>query len=230
MSVGSLNIITDGLVFYVDAGNDKSYPGSGINCYDITSNNNSGVLTNGPTFDPSNVGSIVFDGVNDSVIFADSPSISITGDMTINCWIRVSDTGGFRGIIDKSNVSNTVPAPFTFFIQGGYSVLLRGDGIDGYPIHYDYSLSTNSISVDVWENVTITYSSGTVTHYLNSEFNGTSYMTTLIGDMGYDMYIGNRPDNGIPMIGNISCVQLYNRALTPDEVLHNYNKLKFRFL
>ena len=35
MSVGSLDIITDGLVFCVDVGNDKSYSGSGTDLYDL---------------------------------------------------------------------------------------------------------------------------------------------------------------------------------------------------
>ena len=33
------SIVTDGLVFYVDAGNDKSYPGSGTTWSDLIGGN-----------------------------------------------------------------------------------------------------------------------------------------------------------------------------------------------
>jgi hypothetical protein len=230
MSVGSLNIITDGLVFYVDAGNDKSYPGSGINCYDITSNNNSGVLTNGPTFDPSNVGSIVFDGVNDYIIFPDSPSLSIIGDMTINCWIKVSDFNNYRGIVSKVNVNISNPFDYYILQSTGEPSLLRGDGINNSPTHWDSFTGNNPPQLNIWQNISVTYQGGTVTHYLNSIQNGSGTINPIITDNGGDMYIGNRSDNATPMLGNISCLQLYNRALTPQEILHNYNKLKFRFL
>ena len=60
------SIITDGLVFAVDAANPSSYPGSGTIWKDQTVNQNNGTLTNGPTFDSGNGGSIVFDGSNGS--------------------------------------------------------------------------------------------------------------------------------------------------------------------
>jgi hypothetical protein len=41
-------IVTDGMVFNVDAGNRKSYPGSGNTLYDLSGNGNNGTLTNGP--------------------------------------------------------------------------------------------------------------------------------------------------------------------------------------
>ena len=61
-------IVTDGLIFAVDAANPISYPGSGTTWNDLTLNKNNGTLINGPTFSSANAGSIVFDGVNDEVI------------------------------------------------------------------------------------------------------------------------------------------------------------------
>ena len=62
-------IVTDGLIFYVDASNPKSYDTTGTTWNDISRNNNNGVLTNGPTYNSSNLGNIVFDGTNDFVQF-----------------------------------------------------------------------------------------------------------------------------------------------------------------
>ena len=63
-------IVQDGLVLNLDAGNTASYPGSGTTWFDLTSNNNDGTLINNPTFDSTNGGSIVFDGIDDYVSFS----------------------------------------------------------------------------------------------------------------------------------------------------------------
>ena len=47
------SIVTDGLVFYVDAANSNSYPGSGTTWTDLIGSNNA-TLDNGPTYSSSN--------------------------------------------------------------------------------------------------------------------------------------------------------------------------------
>ena len=84
-------IITDGLVLYVDAGNTDSYPGSGTTWTDISTNSNNGTLTNGPTFDSGDGGSIVFDGTDDYVDFGNILNIG-TGDASFTGWAK--RTGG----------------------------------------------------------------------------------------------------------------------------------------
>ena len=58
-------IVTNGLVLSLDAGFDPSYPTTGTTWYDLSGNSNNGTLINGPTFNTSNSGSIVFDGIDD---------------------------------------------------------------------------------------------------------------------------------------------------------------------
>jgi len=60
-------IVTSGLVLALDAADKLSYRGSGTTWRDLSGNNNTGTLTNGPTFNAGNLGSIVFDGTNDYV-------------------------------------------------------------------------------------------------------------------------------------------------------------------
>ena len=57
-------ITTNGLVLCVDAADKNSYPGSGTAWNDIGGQGYTGTLTNGPTFNSSNNGSIVFDGTD----------------------------------------------------------------------------------------------------------------------------------------------------------------------
>jgi len=76
---GAQPIVTDGLVFAVDAANYESYPGSGTTWSDLVGSNN-GTLINGPTFDSGNGGSIVFDGTNDYIDCGNPTELQLTGD------------------------------------------------------------------------------------------------------------------------------------------------------
>lgn len=97
-SIGPENV-TNGLVLALDAGNKLSYPGSGTVWKDLSGNNNNGTLTNGPTFDSNNGGSIVFDGTNDYV----SNTMSNPGSMpiTFEFWIY-SNSSSPVGIFDTA--------------------------------------------------------------------------------------------------------------------------------
>jgi hypothetical protein len=82
-------IVTDGLVFYVDAGNGNSYPGSGTTWSDLVGGND-GALTNGPTYDSGNGGSIVFDGVDD-VVLVTGDITNLINDYSVDIWWDCND-------------------------------------------------------------------------------------------------------------------------------------------
>ena len=46
-------IVNNGLVLHLDAGNNRSYPGSGTTWYDLSGLNNNGTLGASTTFDSS---------------------------------------------------------------------------------------------------------------------------------------------------------------------------------
>jgi hypothetical protein len=62
----SPSIVTDGLIALHDAGNIKSYPGSGTAVTDISSGNNNGTM-NGVTFSAEGGGSFVFDATTEVI-------------------------------------------------------------------------------------------------------------------------------------------------------------------
>ena len=102
-------IVTDGLVLALDAGNPKSYPGSGTTWTDLSGNGNNGTLTNGPTYSSANGGSIVFDGVDDYAEITDSSNNFDLGgiDATLEFWIYIPSTSGADVIIGKGgNTTN----------------------------------------------------------------------------------------------------------------------------
>jgi len=217
MSVGSLDIITDGLVFCVDAGNDKSYSGSGTDLYDLSSNFNNGVLTNGPTFDPSKIGSIVFDGVDDYVNLGNIPQIAPgTGEFVIDFWIN------------PTNWISTYSPLFTTTTTSGFWIGKNATNfvLRAYNIADDLQTTTFPKSNE-WTNVVIRRSGTTANIYYNNVSVVSGTVTT-----NYVQGVSEISRDGTTNVfnGKISNIKYYNRALTPQEILHNYNKLKWRFL
>jgi hypothetical protein len=104
------NTVTNGLVLYLDAGNTNSYPGTGTSWRDISGNSNNGTLTNGPTFNSANLGSIVLDGTDDYVNCGNNSSINITGTgLTLSAWVYRT---ALNSNIDIQYENNPlVPAP-----------------------------------------------------------------------------------------------------------------------
>ena len=85
-------IVTDGLVMCLDAANRKSYPGTVTGWFDLSGNENTGVLTNGPVYNNENAGYFTLDGTND---FINGTSISsqFTADITAEAWVYVTSAG-----------------------------------------------------------------------------------------------------------------------------------------
>lgn len=76
------DIVTDGLVFNLDASQKGSYPGSGVNWYNMNEGVN-GVLVNGPVYNENNGGGMSFDGIDD-VVNLTSPLIS--NEWSLSYW------------------------------------------------------------------------------------------------------------------------------------------------
>ena len=99
--------VTDGLLLSFDAANTKSYPKSGTTWSDLSGNGNTGTLTNGPTFNSANGGSIVFDGVDDYVNVANASSLNSSAQ-TISVWYNATTIPGRAAtVIGKHDVAGS---------------------------------------------------------------------------------------------------------------------------
>ncbi len=234
----SPKIVTDGLVFAVDAANKKSYPGSGTTWTDLAGSND-GTLTNGPTFDSGNGGSIVYDGTNDYVSAPNAGMETLLGGATslsVSVWayadsINNADTTLLCWPIHDSSAVN----PYTIFFLG----LRKSDravrsSIGNGSTRTIGAFRTTNIQLGEWFEIGFVWNqSSGLTHFLNGEMlSGTDTMNYTLGTPGNNanLYIGTyNSNNSYWHDGKISNVRMYNRVLTPAEVLQNYNALKLRF-
>lgn len=219
-------IVTDGLKLWLDASNPASYPGSGTTWYDLSGNGYNGTLVNGPTFDNGNEGSIVFDGVNDYV----NSNNQLNGVLfiTLSVWIKYSVVGNspWRGILTKNNFNDFALA------VGGLSA--PGRGVI-YLVNSNNQTSGNVVTTSrldngLWNNLTATYDGSFVRLYVNSIQENSVKLTGIMHNTpNTNVLIGAYPGLYQLFLGNISQIQIYNRALTQEEITQNFNATKSKY-
>jgi len=216
MSVaGGPDLIQDGLVLCLDAANTKSYPGSGTSWVDLSGNGNNGTLTNGPTFNSANGGSIVFDGANDYVNFSNIFNFTVG---SIGVWFKTSNAGSsYRALINKSE---------------SWGLFLK----DNVLIAYDWGNATDrttglNVATNTWQNATMTFTEtvGTPSNNAIIYLNGNPVLTTTVKWSAFFAFQISAQNGNQNFSGNIAQASTYNRVLSAAEILQNYNAIKGRF-
>ena len=217
------NIVTEGLVLALDAGNKKSYPGSGTTWTDLSGQGNNGTLQNGPTFDSGNNGSIVFDGVNDYISIE---SISLnSANITAISWVYLNS------FYESQN--STIGIHIDGGTNGGFRVYAKSS-LTGVWMRYSNGNATsissnNTLPLNKWFQITFISDGQTGKIYLNENvFLSGTFSNTPVNVNG-SAWISRFSGGGYYLVGNTSTSLLYNRALTPQEVQQNYNATKSRF-
>jgi PKD repeat protein len=186
------------------------------NAIDSSGKGNDGYPVNGPIWTTGKIGGAVsLDGINDYINCQADPILNLTDSFTIGAWIKPKSYGqsGWGRIVDKGSKSTG----FSFYIR-------KSTGSLAYVIYGGLAIRSNSdvINLNTWQHVAMVYNrpAESVTFYVNGLNAGTVYYTTppldsagnplLIGIRGYDL---KRAFDGL-----IDDVQIYNRALTADEI------------
>jgi hypothetical protein len=219
----SPKIVTDGLVLSLDAGNTKSYPGSGTAWFDKSGFSNNGTLTNGPTFNSANLGSIVFDGVDDWVSGSNSSNFAFgTGDFTVSYWMYINAFSGTGTPTFVDLRTNAAGAGYSDYIQSN-KFRLYINGANAY-------LSTGSLSAGNWYNISVTRQSTTILVYFNSVLDGTSSNNANLTENGFRLARNINVSGTSYLNGRMASVLIYKgKGLSAAEVQQNYNALKGRF-
>ena len=211
------DIIQDGLVFCVDAASKRSYPGTGTALTDIAGVSN-GTLTNGPTFDSANGGSIVLDGSNDEIICGNDASIQIT-EGSISAWFAANNgNSGYNGIIAKQLAWGLFVYDDELVTYSWGNSARRDTGID--------------VGNGAWNNAVMTFTETTGSPSNNAKIylNGDLVLTTTVRNSAQTVTLQlGEANHSQHLNGKIAQASVYNRVLTPDEIRKNYLSTKERF-
>jgi hypothetical protein len=218
-------IITNGLVLYLDAANRNSYPGSGTTWTDLSGNGNNGTLTNGPTFNATNMGSIVFDGTND-YIYRSSFSNFNSSTYTILLWGKFVSVSSSGVLFNLGRSPSDANSEAQLYYNNSRLVYWDYDG----SMAFNFIQSSGTLSTNVYQYLGFTKNSTNGTFYINGYSSGTGTAAFDANISTNDFTIGADIRDSINYVnGNISQFLIYNRVLTASEVLQNYNATKSRF-
>lgn len=236
------SIVTDGLLLNLDAGFVGSYPTTGTTWYDLTSNNYNVTLINSPSFNSD--GFISFNGTDQRGEQSGLPSVDLSTDYyTIELWFKQVSlpTAG----IDLAG-DNGGPL-YGARLGGDYQLFVYAASSDQSNLGVSYDDSRNnanhrtekSIVTNEWVQfvhvgipyVEGPYNRGKFKYYVNgvldhdetisSDSNGYSIPTTFY--VAYDARFGDYGEV------DMSIIRRYDRELSAEEVLQNYNATKDRF-
>ena len=232
----SPKIITDGLVLALDAGNTKSYPGSGTTWTNLISGGSNGNLLNGVGYSSSNGGSLVFDGINDYVELTSAnyytETIIVWGKSNNAVWSGSGSGNGFEGLSSSRRTNG-----HSFHTNSGSTSITMYLGLSDTDSNFNSLHPVGTFSPD---NIQIPHmyvcsTNGLDSHkaYLDGQLLLTS-TTTISRDSNTvqrNWQIGRAdfPPQARYTSVTIYSVQKYNRQLTDTEVSQNFNALKGRY-
>lgn len=213
------NIVTDGLVLNLDATNINSYPGSGTTWTDTSFYRNNGTLTNGPTFlHERGRGSIVFDGVDD-IVSTTNYTYSTTYYSQFLWYKFLSHNAAYEYVFDQET-SRIILA-------------IRINNVDALGVYNSnqagwVQINTSSHLDGKWKYIGVTNNNGSLNFYINGTNVGNSSIITNPTNINKPIAVGGYWAGGGASM-QISNAQIYNRALSAQEVQQNFNALKSRF-
>jgi hypothetical protein len=202
-------IVTNGMFLYYDAANTRSYSGSGVTINNLFAGYGC-TLVNGPTFSSSNSGYISFDGSND---YGQLTLPALT-NWSFSFWIY----------------NHTVPSLEKQLLSTFGDVVGLSMVSSKYHIWNGFTNSSSaSIAQSTWTNVVYVNVSGVAsTVYINGALDiRFTTSNSISAGAGQLMAINSTLRNTQAYLGSFLG---YNRSLSAQEVLQNYNATKKRYL
>lgn len=204
-------IVQDGLLLNLDAGVRESYPRTGNTWRDLADDND-GTLTNGPTFDRANGGSILLDGSNDFIDLGSQ--VSNLSTCTVSFWVNYVVLSAVNAPIGDDALSFDL----AIYFEAGNMIFADSSGSLNSII-----LAHNTFNAGTWYNFVMTRGSTNVTMYQDAaslgqaaKNNGTFKVEWIGRGFTYDN-------------AKFGAIHVYDRELSSSEVQQNYNAIKERF-
>tara|TARA_R110000868_G_scaffold99037_1_gene272717 strand:+ start:85 stop:861 length:777 start_codon:yes stop_codon:yes gene_type:complete len=235
--VATKGIVQSGLVLNLDAGVSSSYSGSGTTWTDLSGNGNNGTLTNGPTYNSANGGSIVFDGTDDRVTIT-NPLLSSTGNWTVSSWfnfsvLNIDLTNGSTAALYNQYIASTGNGRIVFRIFNDGSVINKLQLFLGSGSNYgnQFITGTTTITTNTFYNFVVSRNGSTFTTYINGVLEVSSTLTGInVTILQSTPEIGGITSGNFGWLnGRVYNTSIYNRALTEAEIQRNFQATRFRY-
>jgi len=237
---GGSNVVVDGLIYYLDSSNDKSYISGDTSWNDLSKlQKQSGSLINGVTFSQTNYGSLVLDGINDYIELPQITTNQTIGNYSFSLWFSFTNTR------NSSSTSNSMIMEAQNTILGGVDNYLyalsnaTASGTNGRlgfqtfnPLSILYT-TTNTWVGGQWYNIVCTYDITTSKQsiYVNGVLENFRTIANCYFNTNTYFSLGAYTTPPVTWFfnGRISNFMVYNKTLSSEDIIKNYNTLKYRF-
>jgi len=229
---GGPNVVTNGLLLYMDAANSRCYPGTGTVWTDLSGNNNSGTLMAPITYStaPSRFETNATAPADfNQILCANTLTFSDTSEYSFDFFIKMR-AGWFAGSIFNMLTGLFAGTPFVA-IRPSTGIIWNIWWRQASGVYVVGANVTNIDLANTWVHISLVInSSRVVSAYLNGTLLQTFTLATSAFQINRIASAYNASDgNYYTLQGAIATSKIYNRALSSSEVLNNFNALRGRF-
>ena len=226
------DIVTDGLIFGIDAGSSKCFTSGdttatdlvqGFNCSGANGNPGSGTHTpntaNFPVYNATKGG--VFDFAGGKGINVDG-NLGSTSSSSISMWLYRA-SGATQYITDgRHNGGEWFLSNYTGYNLNWHNTLR-------YNFEDPYNASAPEF-INKWVHMTVTSDSTGSKVYINGVYAAATNESSADEDFGINFRIGTRYTTSSQWTGKMGSIYFYDKVLSASEALQNFNAQKSRFL
>ena len=195
--------------------------------YDMCRSGYNGTLTNSPTYNSSNQGSLLFNGTSNYLTLSSSVGAFGQGNFTISCWWKSNGSqSNYVAIIEQGFTGSPVNGAWAFKVShtsGDFNFTYYNNGISD-------NLSSYNPNDGLWHNLVAVRTGTTLILYRDNVSVKTITLPTgfSFGE-GSSIFVGYNPRDGSYLKGYLPILQVYNRDLSSSELQQNYNAMRVRF-
>jgi glucose/arabinose dehydrogenase/fibronectin type 3 domain-containing protein len=192
--------------------------GSGPSLADNSGNGNTGSISGAVWSANGKYGNALsFDGANDIVTINDAASLDLTNGMTLEAWVSPAALGGtWRTVLMKEQPGQLV---YAVYASEGSS-RASGHVYSGGDLD---TRSPNTIPLNTWTHLAVTYDGATLRLYVNGAQVSTRAVAGSMPNSTGALRLGGNTVWAEWFSGLIDEVRLYNRALSAPEVQTDMN-------
>ena len=225
-----VSLVTSGLILNYDISNSSSYPGSGTTITDLQANSNATTF-NSPTYTSSGGAYLTFDGIDDyfrtnTALGSKLNPVNSSTIISIFVWAYPMDDGVIVSELGQTTPNSGWHDSQIEMVSGTlrFSVWSNGTGF----------ASTISTPLNNWYYIGFTYDGTNLRGYVNGSLavtSGTISRSTPGANLYYAIASQDNTSLGGGSYANMRFggMQVYNTALSTNDVLNNYNATKSRF-
>lgn len=153
-------------------------------------------------------------------------SLQLSSEFTIALWVRpstspgISDHSGYFDCVSKWGTLKEGKASWAFGINSSSSLFLTTYSNTAS----SEAIYASNVTAGKWQHIAVTFDNGTASFYIGGTLVKTAKKMMIPQKSIYNTTIGGRQDNKSAYNGSMDDLYIFDRALSPEEILMLYKE------